>query len=99
MPEDGSDTGHPADALARRIRRAAPAPLSAWAVLLALLIVPGALALIALWRRSAGPVPVDPAAETLENVDPIDLDTEAVTLSGDHTAAGEPTTTEGAPVE
>ena len=36
--------------------------------------------LVAYWMR-IGPRPVDPAAETLERVDPIDLDTQAVTIS------------------
>ena len=34
------------------------------------------------------PRPVDPAAETLERVDPIDLDTQAVTIS--NPGAGDP---------
>jgi len=47
------------------------------------------LAFIGVLRRSArGPRPVDPMAETLENVEPIDVDTEAVTLEGTTTAGG-----------
>ncbi len=48
----------------------------------------GALvAVVALLRR--GPKAIDPSAETIENVEPIDVDTDAVTLQRTTTGAGE----------
>ena len=65
-----------------------------WWLLLVAMLAALQLLLLAYWQRS-GPRAVDPMAETLENVDPIDLDTEAVTMSNpglgtdDHTTVNE----------
>jgi hypothetical protein len=64
---------------AAAVRREA-LPGSAWAiVLVAALVLFGGLS-FAIRRVLQGPEPIDPSAETLENVEPIDLDTDAVTM-------------------
>jgi len=51
-------------------------------VLLICLLVPLVALVLATREVLLGPGPIDPSAETLENVDPLDLDTEGVTVTG-----------------
>lgn len=41
------------------------------------------------WRMRRGPEPIDPQAETLENIEPIDVDTDSITLDDGQTTAHE----------
>jgi hypothetical protein len=59
-----------------------------------LVILAATLGLTAAWagyRLARGPQPVDPQAETLENVEPIDIDTQSITLDGKRTTTSEAT--------
>ncbi|MFW5858886.1 MAG: hypothetical protein ACOCYP_02585 [Planctomycetota bacterium] len=63
----------------------APAALATLVALCSLLLLIG---FAVLHRLRAGPAPVDPQAETLENVEPLDVDTRDVTIAATTTAAG-----------
>ncbi len=62
-----------------------PAALTTLVALCSLLLLIG---FVVLRRLRAGPAPVDPQAETLENVEPLDVDTRDVTIAATPTAAG-----------
>lgn len=49
-------------------------------------------------RMAVGPGPIDPSADTLEHVDPIDVDSQAVTMEGEYTTADDHTTSGSRPV-
>jgi H+/Cl- antiporter ClcA len=53
---------------------------SPWWLVVVMVLCLVVFILLIRWSKR-GATPVDPAAETLERVDPIDLDTQAVTLS------------------
>ena len=80
--------------LAINERRLHPSPHALGAlILLCALLLPLA-ALIMVWRRwIAGPPPIDPKAETLDNVEPIDVDTSDITIVSTDTRTGTHTTT------
>ncbi len=62
-------------------------------ILLICLLLP-IIALVVVWHRwQAGPPPIDPKAETLENVEPIDVDTSDITIVSADTRPGTHTTT------
>lgn len=57
-------------------------------VLVAVILLPASLLVFALVRLHRGPAPIDPGAETLQGVEPIDLDTQAQTLTDGATTGG-----------
>ena len=81
---------------AAQLRSVQPGPALGAALALAL----GLLACIAvlLRRMVVGPGPIDPSADTLEHVDPVDVDSQAVTLEGEYTTDDATTTSGSRPV-
>jgi hypothetical protein len=79
-----------AAAIASAVRQRA-VPWSGLLVAFGVLAALGAGVWFSLWRLARGPIPVDVNAETMQNVEPIDLDTDADTrarATGTHTDVG-----------
>lgn len=77
---------------AAQLRAIQPGPALGTALGIGLVLL-AAIALL-LRRMAVGPGPIDPSADTLEHVDPVDVDSQAVTLEGEYTT-DDATTTSG----